>query len=92
MLQKDEPEDFVIATGHSHSVREFLKKAFCYVDLDYEKYLVIDETLYRPAEVKILQGDATKAKIKLKWSPEISFSDLIKEMVDGDINWYKSQR
>jgi GDPmannose 4,6-dehydratase len=91
MLQKDEPEDYVIATGQSHSVEEFLEKAFNHVGLDYKKYLIIDETLYRPSEVKILQGDATKARRKLKWTTESSFNDLVKEMVDGDLEWYKSQ-
>jgi len=91
MLQKDEPEDYVIATGQSHSVEEFLEKAFSHVGLDYKKYLIIDETLYRPSEVKILQGDATKARRKLKWSTESSFNDLVKEMVDGDLEWYTSQ-
>jgi GDPmannose 4,6-dehydratase len=91
MLQNDSPEDFVIATGQSHSVKEFLEKAFSHVELDYEKYLIIDETLYRPSEVKILQGNATKARRKLKWSTEFGFDDLVKEMVDGDLEWYKSQ-
>jgi len=89
MLQQDEPEDFVIATGVSHSVEELLEAAFQHVDLDYKDYLSIDETLYRPAEVKILQGDASKALRKLKWAPEISFDGLIKEMVESDIEWYR---
>ena len=86
MLKRDEPEDFVIATGQSHSVKEFLKRAFSHVDLDYKKYLVIDETLYRPVEGKIFQSDATKARKKLKWSPELGFNDLIEEMVDKDLD------
>jgi GDPmannose 4,6-dehydratase len=89
MLQQDEPEDFVIATGVSHSVEELLEAAFKYVDLDYQDYLSIDETLYRPAEVNLLQGDASKALRKLKWSPETSFDGLIKEMVESDIEWYR---
>jgi len=89
MLQQDEPEDFVIATGVSHSVEELLEAAFQHVDLDYKDYLSIDETLYRPAEVNILQGDASKALRKLKWAPEISFDGLIKEMVESDIEWYR---
>jgi GDPmannose 4,6-dehydratase len=88
MLQQDEPEDYVIATGISHSVEEFLEAAFNYVDLDYRDYLVLDENLYRPAEVKLLQGDASNARKKLNWSPMISFEELIKEMVDGDLEWY----
>jgi GDPmannose 4,6-dehydratase len=89
MLQQDEPEDFVIATGISHSVEELLEAAFKHVDLDYQDYLSIDETLYRPAEVNLLQGDASKARRKLKWSPETSFDGLIKEMVESDIEWYR---
>ena len=88
MLQQDEPEDYVIATGDSHSVREFLETAFNYVDLDYRDYLVMDEKLYRPSEVNILQGDASKARAKLNWSPTVSFEELVKEMVAGDLEWY----
>lgn len=90
MLQQEEAEDFVIASGESHSVREILETAFSYVDLNYEDYLVIDEELYRPSEVNILQGDASKAHLKLHWSPEVRFEDLIHEMVDSDLDWYTS--
>ena len=89
MLQQDKPEDFVIATGKCHSVEEFLETAFSYKGLDYCNYLVIDENLYRPSEVNILQGDASKARIKLKWNPANTFEKLVKEMVDEDIKWYK---
>ena len=92
MLQQNEPEDFVVATGKSHSVEDFLEKAFRYVGLDYKNYLVIDDTLYRPSEVKILQGDATKARQTLKWSNACSFDELVKEMVDGDLEWYSRQQ
>jgi GDPmannose 4,6-dehydratase len=88
MLQQDEPEDFVIATGQSHSVKDFLEIAFRYVSLNYNDYLVMDEALYRPAEVNILQGDASQARQKLNWSPTVSFEGLVKEMVDGDLEWY----
>jgi GDPmannose 4,6-dehydratase len=84
MLQQKEPDDYVIASGRSHSVRDFLKTAFNYVDLDYRKYLMVDEELYRPAEVNILQGDASKAREKLKWMPTITFEELVKEMVNND--------
>ena len=87
MLQQDKPDDFVIATGKSRSVREFLETAFGYVDLDYKDYLVIDEQLYRPSEVNILQGNATKAHKKLQWFPETSFQDLVREMLDSDLDW-----
>ena len=89
MLQQDEPSDFVIATGKCHSVKNFLETAFSYLGLDYREYLVIDENLYRPSEVMILQGDASKATKKLKWNPNITFENLVREMVDGDIKWYK---
>ena len=90
MLQQNEPEDFVVATGQSHSVEEFLDAAFSYVGLNFEDYLVIDKNLYRPSEVKILQGDATKARQKLRWSNTCSFDDLVKDMVDGDLDWYST--
>jgi len=88
MLQLDEPEDFVIASGESHSVKDFLDTAFSYLGLDYSKYLVVDQDLYRPSEVNILQGDASKARKKLGWSPETQFKKLVREMVDGDMEWY----
>ncbi|MBA7701382.1 GDP-mannose 4,6-dehydratase [subsurface metagenome] len=88
MLQQDEPEDYVIASGESHSVREFLETAFNYVDLDYHDYLRVDDKLYRPSEVNILQGDASKSHKKLNWSPTVSFEELVKEMVESDLEWY----
>lgn len=90
MLQQEKPEDFVIATGQSHSVREFLETAFSYVSLDYNNYLITDDELYRPAEVNILQGDASKARAKLNWSPTVSFEDLVKEMVESDLAWHSN--
>jgi len=92
MLQQDEPEDFVIATGKSRSVGEFLETAFRYAGLDYNDYLVIDELLYRPSEVNILEGDASKAHQKMQWLPETSFEDLVREMVDSDLEWYTAVR
>jgi GDPmannose 4,6-dehydratase len=91
MLQQDEPDDYVIASGISHSVGDFLETAFSYVDLDYRKYLVVDEELYRPAEVNILQGDASKAYEKLKWKSTVTFEELVKEMVDSDLKLYSKQ-
>jgi GDPmannose 4,6-dehydratase len=88
MLQQEDPEDFVIATGKSHSVKDFLVTAFQYVGLDYRDHLVIDDNLYRPSEVKILQGDASKARKKLSWSNTIGFEKLVAEMVEGDLEWY----
>ena len=92
MLQQDEPDDFVIATGKSRSVREFLETAFRCVDLDYKKYLVIDEKLYRPSEVNVLEGDVSKAHKTLKWFPEITFEELVQEMVDSDLDWYSGPK
>jgi GDPmannose 4,6-dehydratase len=88
MLRQEKPEDFVIASGASHSVEEFLDAAFSYLNLDYRKYLTVDQDLYRPSEVNILQGDASKARQKLGWSPETQFQSLVREMVDGDMEWY----
>jgi GDPmannose 4,6-dehydratase len=88
MLQQDEPEDYVIATGETHTVREFLEKAFDYLGLDYRNHVVIDEQLYRPAEVHILKGDASKAMKKLNWAPTVSFEGLVQEMVEGDLRWH----
>jgi GDPmannose 4,6-dehydratase len=88
MLQQDEPEDYVISTGKSHSVRDFLETAFDIVELDFQDFIVIDESLYRPSEVNVLQGDASKARKKLGWKPVVSFRDLVKEMVESDMAWY----
>ena len=88
MLQQDRPEDFVIATGESHSVGEFLEIAFSHVGLDYHQYLVIDDKFYRPSEVNVLQGDASKAHKKLNWWSTTTFEELVREMVDSDLTWY----
>lgn len=85
MLQQDEPEDYVIATGEPHSVREFAEVAFGRMGLDYRDHVVIDPQLMRPAEVETLQGDATKAKRQLGWSYTVKFTDLVHEMVDADL-------
>jgi GDPmannose 4,6-dehydratase len=88
MLQQEQPEDYVIATGKSHSVREFLEAAFDCVGLDYRRHFVVDEKLFRPAEVNILRGDASKARQMLRWQPEIGFEELVHEMVEGDLAWH----
>ncbi len=85
MLQQSNPDDYVIATGETHSVREFLEEAFNYVNLDWQKYVEIDSRYFRPAEVDLLIGDASKAKQKLNWSPKVKFKELVKMMVDADI-------
>ena len=85
MLQQPEPDDYVVASGEYHSVREFCERAFAEVDLDYRKYVVTDERFYRPAEVDQLVGDASKARNILGWQPEYNFEELISEMVQSDM-------
>ena len=85
MLQQDKPDDYVIATGESHSVKEFVELAFSYVDLDWKEYVVIDKRFYRPVDVPLLQGDPSKAKRELGWEPEVSFEELVKTMVEHDL-------
>ncbi len=85
MLQQDKPDDYVIATGETHSVREFLDEAFGYAGLDWKEYVKIDPKYYRPAEVDLLVGDAGKAKKKLGWQPKTTFKQLVRLMVDADI-------
>jgi GDPmannose 4,6-dehydratase len=91
MLQQDEPEDYVIATGETHSVREFVELAFDYLGLDWKKYVVVDPALYRPADVDLLVGDATKARTKLGWAPSVTFEQLVKIMVDADLELVKQE-
>ena len=85
MLQQPVPDDYVIATGETHSVRELCELAFAEVGLDYRDYVKVDERYYRPAEVDLLVGDAQKARSILDWEPKYSFEDLIKEMVECDL-------
>ena len=85
MLQQDEPDDYVIATGETHSVREFCDVAFAHVGLDYRHHVAEDEREYRPAEVDLLIGDASKAKTVLGWEPTVKFDELVRIMVDADV-------
>ena len=85
MLQEDEPDDYVAATGETHTVREFCEIAFSHVGLDYERHVVVDERFVRPAEVELLLGDPTKAKTRLGWEPKVSFRGLVEMMVDADM-------
>ncbi len=85
MLQQDEPDDYVIGTGKSHSVKEFVKEVFAYAGLDWEKYVEIDSRYFRPTEVDFLLADVSKAKKKLNWNPKITFKELVKIMVDADM-------
>ncbi len=86
MLQQDVADDFVVATGKTHSVREFLQIAFSHVGLNFEDYVVIDPEFIRPAEVELLLGDPAKAKAKLNWEPKVSFEQLVTMMVDADMD------
>lgn len=85
MLQHNQPDDFVLATGQTYSVRDFCREAFDVVGLDYADHVEVDPRFYRPAEVDILKGNWAKAKSKLNWEPETSFKDLVKEMVESDL-------
>ena len=85
ILQQDNPDDFVIATGETHSVREFLDEAFGYVDLDWHQFVEIDPRYFRPAEVDLLIGDASKARRVLGWEPKVSFKELVGMMVEADL-------
>ncbi len=85
MLQQDEPDDYVIGTGETHSVREFVEIAFGHVGLDWQKYVMVDPKFYRPAEVDLLLGNPAKARRVLGWRDEVSFRELVTMMVDGDL-------
>ena len=89
MLQQDGPDDYVISTGQSHSVKEWVEAAFRCLDLDWEKYVRIDEKLLRPAEVDLLIGDSSKALEKLGWKPKVNFEQLVNLMVESDYNELK---
>jgi GDPmannose 4,6-dehydratase len=89
MLQQDKPDDYVIATGESHSVREFCEEAFKVAGLDYKDYVKVDKQFFRPVDVNYLLGDPTKAKTKLNWTPKTQFKNLVKMMVEADIEKYK---
>jgi GDPmannose 4,6-dehydratase len=86
MLQQDKPDDFVIATGENHSIREFLEEVFGYLDLDWRNYVEIDSRYFRPTEIDILLGNASKAKNVLGWEPRATFGELVRMMVDSDMN------
>jgi GDPmannose 4,6-dehydratase len=92
MLQQERPDDFVIATGETHSVREFTEKVFAKVGLDYERHVVIDPRYFRPTEVDILLGDATRARKALNWEPKVSFDQLIDMMVAADLETAEKEK
>jgi GDPmannose 4,6-dehydratase len=85
MLQQPEPDDYVIATGETHSIREFLDEAFSCVGLDWQEYVKVDSKYFRPAEVDLLLGDASKARKALGWEPKTTFKDLVRIMVEADM-------
>ena len=85
MLQQPEADDFVVGTGETHTVREFVQIAFDQVGLDWKKYVVVDPAFYRPAEVDLLLADPTKAREKLGWVPECGFAELVQSMVQSDL-------
>jgi len=91
MLQQDEPDDFVVATGETHTVREFVELAFESAGLDWKKYVVIDPKFLRPAEVELLVGDPAKAEANLGWKPKVSFPELVRMMVDSDIKAFSGK-
>ncbi len=92
MLQQPEADDYVIATGETHSVREFLEAAFSYAGLDWQKHVEIDPRYFRPAEVDLLVGDATKARERLGWEPRVRFEELVRRMVDADFALARRER
>jgi GDPmannose 4,6-dehydratase len=85
LIQNDHPEDFVVGTGETHSVREFCEKAFSYLDMDYQEYVIQDPRFYRPAEVDLLVADSTRVRQKLGWAPKVGFNGLVRMMVDADL-------
>ena len=91
MLQQEEPEDFVISTGETHSIEELVEIAFTHAGLEWKDYVVIDPKFVRPAEVDLLMGDSSKARDKLKWQPKVKFEELIRTMVDSDIKKNEAQ-
>ena len=90
MLQQDEPDDYVLATGETKSVREFCEIVFNILNLDMEKYVRSDEKFFRPAEVDYLRGDASKARKKLNWKPKTSLQELAEIMIQSDLEYHKT--
>jgi GDPmannose 4,6-dehydratase len=90
MLQQDQPDDYVVATGETHSVREFIEEVFGYLDLDWQQYVEIDARYFRPAEVDLLLGDPAKAREVLQWEPKITFKSLARMMTDAD--WERARK
>jgi GDPmannose 4,6-dehydratase len=91
MLQQDAPDDYVVATNETHSVREFCAEAFALLDLDWERYVRLDKRYERPAEVDLLIGDASKARQRLGWEPRVRFKELVRLMVEADLELAKRE-
>jgi len=92
MLQQEKPDDFVIATGETHSVRDFAEKVFAKLDLDYKKYVAVDPRYFRPTEVDVLLGDSSKAKKILGWQPKVTFDELINMMIATDMEIARKEK
>jgi GDPmannose 4,6-dehydratase len=92
MMQASEPDDFILATGHTHSIREFLDLAFGRLDLDWHQYVEVDARYFRPAEVETLLGDPTKARTRLGWEAKVSFPELVAIMIDHDLELARVER
>ncbi len=92
MLQQEKPDDYVIATGETHSVREFAEKVFAKLDLDYARHVAIDPRYFRPTEVDVLLGDASKARKALSWEPKVTFDQLVDMMVAADLELAKKEK
>jgi GDPmannose 4,6-dehydratase len=92
MLQADEPDDYVVATGETRSIREFLDAAFALLELDWREYVELDERYVRPTEVDELLGDASKARDRLDWRPTVDFGELVKMMVDSDLRLAEAEK
>jgi len=92
MLQQDKADDYVISTGETHSVKEFLEKVFQYLDMDWRQFVEIDEKYFRPTEVDLLLGDYSKARKILKWEPKVTFEQLAKMMTDSDMKLAENEK
>jgi GDPmannose 4,6-dehydratase len=88
MLQQDQPDDFVIATGEAHSLREFVELAFSHTGLDWREHMTIDETLYRPSEIDVIYGNPAKAKAKIGWEYSLPFENLIKRLIEEELKYW----
>ena len=91
MLQQSDPDDYVVATGETHTVQEFVELAFAEADLDWKRHVEIDQRYFRPTDVDVLHGDASKARCKLGWRPRVGFKELIKMMVEHDLEMAKRE-